>query len=65
MDTLKVAYWSYVQWGGSADPEDTEPTHIASYEGILNAAMKPRWVRAALCKVHEQPVYTEWVEASA
>lgn len=63
MDSLKEAYAARLQWGGSADSKDTKPTHIASYEGILNAAMRPRWVRAALvCKGHE-PVYTEWVEA--
>lgn len=57
--------WARVQWGGAAEPDATRPTHISTFSGIVNSAMRPRWVRAALCRREADPVYTEWVEVSA
>jgi len=57
--------WARVQWGGAAEAEATAPTHISTYEGVLNSAMRPRWVRAALCRRGAEPVYTAWVELAA
>lgn len=53
--------WSRVQWGGAVEPDAIEPTHVSTYRGILESAMRPRWYRAVLYGPGRS-VATPWVE---
>lgn len=46
--SAEPAVWARVQWGGADHRDATKPTHISSYTGILNSAMRPRWYRAVV-----------------
>ncbi len=53
--------WARVQWGGALTADEFEPSHVSSYQGIVDSAMRPRWYRAVL-HGPGRSVATPWVE---